>query len=261
MASKPVFDDVPAWPEPQQAAPAPRDHNRPPPEEVIPQEFREALLAEKPDFETVLDRYLGVGDPNSEDYVQGAVDRAVATDDQTFGLCGEVVKNLRKAEQHVSNTHKAVKQPYLDAGRLVDAEKNALVGRILNGRAKVEQVMNDYATKKRAEEQKAAREAEEKRRKLEELARENGVEDVLPAAAPVQAKSGPVRSDGGATVSTVVNHVGVIEDWGKAYRKVKDDAGVKEAINKAIQRLVKGAKGNISLPGVRIEERVGTTAR
>ena len=45
--TKPVFDDVPEWPS---QGPAPRDHNRPPPEELIPLEFREALLSDRPDF-------------------------------------------------------------------------------------------------------------------------------------------------------------------------------------------------------------------
>jgi hypothetical protein len=263
MATKPVFDDVPAWPgeNPASAPPAPRDHNKPPLEELIPIEFREALLAEKPDFLTVLDRYLGVGDPNSEDYVEGAVDRAKCTNDDELGLCGEVVKNLRRAEQHVDATHKTVKQPYLDGGRLVDAEKNRLFGRIRAGRDKVQALQDEYNAEKRREELKRQREAEEERRKLEELARENNLEAALPPPPPAPVKAEPVRSDGGATVSTSIEYVGVVEDYTKAFRKVKDDAAVREAIDKAIQRLVKAAKGKTTIPGVRIDERVKTISR
>ena len=57
MATKPIFSDVPEWPE-QSAAPAPKGHNRPPLEETIPAEFREVLLAERPDFLQKLDDLL-----------------------------------------------------------------------------------------------------------------------------------------------------------------------------------------------------------
>ena len=254
MATKPVFDDIPEWPAPRSDAPPSKGHNRPPPEEVIPLEFREQLLADHPDFLTVLDRYLGVGGEG------GAVDRASATDDESLGACGKVVKFLRNAEKHVADTHKAVKQPYLDAGRLVDAEKNALVGRILAGRDKVEGVMNAYAAKKRAEEAEEARRRDAERRRLEELARENNIEAALPPPPPPPpAATQPVRTDG-ATISTVIEYVCEVEDYGKAFKKVKDDAKVREAIDAAIKRIVKATKGQ-PIPGVRIWESTKTISR
>lgn len=237
-----------------------RHHNKPPLEEIIPIEFRDGILNERPNFFTLLDGYLGVGDPNSEDYKSGAVDRAVATNDEELGKCGEVVKALRAAEQLVDAVHKAVKEPYLKGGRLVDAEKNVLIARIAAGRAKVDRVMQDYADEqlKKRRDEEAAR--AEQQRKLEELARENNLEAALPPP-PEPERVAPIRSDGGATVSLGVEHIAVIEDITKAFRKVKDDAKVVEAVQAAIQRIVKATRGKTPIPGVSIVERAKTVSR
>lgn len=259
MATKPIFDDVPEWPV-AQAAPAPKDHNRPPPEEVIPLEFREALLADHPDFLTLLDRYLGAGTPNAEDYKPGAVDRAKCESDDDLAGCGKVDKALRAAQQHVEAIHKAVKEPYLTAGRLVDAEKNALLARITAGRFAIGDMMNRYAAEQRRKEREEAQRIEAERRRLEELARENNVDtSFIPPPQPVANKVEPLRSDGVA-VSTTTEWLCQVEDYVKAFRKVKDDAKVREAIDAAIKRIVKATKGQ-PIPGVRVWEGVKASAR
>lgn len=258
--AKPIFDDVPEWPV-QASEPAPRDHNRPPPEEIIPLEFREQLLAERPDFLTRLDQFLGEGDPNSEDYKPGAVDRAKCEDPKTLGLCGDLINALRKAEQHVNSTHKTVKQPYLDGGRLVDAEKNALVGRIYAGRDKVQSLMDDYAAEERKKQRELEASQAAERAKLEELARENNLEAALPPPAPAPVKAEPIRSDSGATVSIGTEWQGRVVDYTKAFRKVKEDAKVREAIDAAIKRIVKATKGQMAIPGVELFEVTKTNAR
>ena len=151
MATKPIFDDVPAWPEPK-AAPAPRDHNKPPLEELIPIEFREKLLDGKPEF---LTRFDGAVD---------AADRAQATDDETLAKCGDLVKLYRAQIAHINDTHKAVKEPYLLGGRLVDAEKNALIERVETAKRKVEGIGNAYVAEREAKlkAERAKREAEER---------------------------------------------------------------------------------------------------
>lgn len=240
---------------------APRDHNRPPLEELIPLEFREKLLGDRPDFLKLMDDYLGEGDQNSEAFKSGAVHRAKCETDDDLGKCGRLVNALRAMEKHVNETHVAVKAPYLQGSRLVDAEKNALQGRITVGRSRVQGLMDSYAAEqlqKRREEQ--ARLAEE-RRKLEELARENNIApEALPPveAAPVRAE--PIRTDG-ATVSFGTEWDCVIEDYAKAFKKVKDDAKVREAIDAAIKRIVKATKGQVAIPGVRAFERAKTSAR
>ena len=114
-------------------------HNRPPLEELIPQEFREELLRERPDFLLVMDRYVD------------AADRAEATDDETLGKCGDLVKGYRACISHITETHKVVKEPYLKGGRLVDAEKSALLEKVEAAKRKVEGIGNDFVAKRDAE--------------------------------------------------------------------------------------------------------------
>lgn len=266
MATASIFPDVAPWPEakPDPDTRAVIGHNEPPLEERIAAEFRDVLLGERADFMTKLDQLLGkVGaDPNSEDQKDlGAVHRARCDNAETLGRCGELVKALRACEGLVSAAHVVVKKPYLDAGRAVDAEKNALMARIGTGKNAVQQMMDDYANEQlRKQRAKEAEEAAE-RKKLEDLARENNLEAALPPPPPAPVRSGPVRSDGGATVSLGTEHVATVTDYAKAFKKVKDDAKVREAIDTAIQRVVKTAKGQIEIPGVTITERARTSAR
>lgn len=249
MATKPVFDDVKPWPEQPKPAAAGIGHNKPPAEDDVRAQFREELLTAKPDFDSRLEQ------------IEAAADRVAVTDDETLGRAGDMVKIIRATDKLVADTHTRVKAPYLAAGRVCDAEKNALSGRLATARGKVEHHMNRYAAAKRQREIEAQREAEEKRRKIEELARERGLEDALPPPPPVQSRPEPVRSDSGATVSTSVEYISTVEDYAKAFKKVKDDAGVREAIDKAIQRIVKTTKGQTPIPGVRIDERAKALAR
>lgn len=240
-------------------------HNNPPPEERVPAEFREALLSERPDFLTLLDNLLGAGDPNSEAYKPGSVQRAKCVDEDTLGKCGELVKKLRAAEAVVDATHKVAKAPYLIGGKLVDAEKNAFGARINAGKFAVEELQREYYREQRRLEMIAAAEVQaerdrldEERRKLEELARENDIDVAAlpppPPPPPPVAKAEPVRADGGATVSRLTEWLGVVEDYRLAFTAVKDDAKVREAIDAAIQRIVKSTKGQKPLKGVRIYE-------
>ncbi|WP_305096445.1 hypothetical protein [Croceibacterium aestuarii] len=249
MATKPVFDDVQPWPEAAKPADGGMGHNRPPAEDDVKAQFREELLTAKPDFDTRLDQ------------IEAAADRVQVTDDETLGRAGDMVRIIRATDKLVSETHTKVKAPYLTAGRVCDAEKNALTGRLAGARSKVEQHMNRYAQEKRQREIEEQRKAEEERRRLEELARENELEEALPPPPPVAARPEPVRSDGGATVSTQVDYISTVEDYSKAFRKVKDDASVREAIDKAIQRIVKATKGQTAIPGVRIDECAKALAR
>lgn len=276
MATKPIFNDVPAWPEAQPAA-VHMGHNKPPLEEIIPEEFRAELLREKPDF------------LNRMNDLVTAADRAHAEDDDSLGRCGDLVNAYRSAIKHIDVTHKAVKQPHLDAGRLVDAEKNALVDRVNDAKRKVETIGNAFIAKReaaqRAEreriatEQRAAAEraaqAEASRVRAEREAAEaqraattederkaaaeraaqaaRDAEEAMAAAALAPAadnKPDPVRSDAGSTVSGKQEWQAEIEDYAKAFKAVKTDPKVKEAMDAAIKRLVRAGQREIA--GVRI---------
>lgn len=278
MATKPIFDDVPAWPgENPASAPPPRGHNRPPLEELIPEEFREELLRERPDFLTKYDDLVG------------AADRAHAEDDETLGKCGDLVKGYRALLSHIDATHKVVKQPHLDAGRLVDAEKNALREKVEAAKKKVEAIGDAFVAKRDAElraaqeriaaEQRAAAEraakAEREREQAEADARAAAAkaandeeriaaedraakaaaaaEEAMSEAALAPANNTapePVRSDAGATVSGKRDWQCAVEDYTVAFIAVEDDPRVREAVDKAVARLVRAGKRQIE--GVRI---------
>jgi hypothetical protein len=244
-------------------APPPRDHNRPPLEELIPLEFREALLRERPDFLSLVDANCGVPAAGDAPAIEGAIDRASCTDAGTYERCGKLANALRLMEQHVGATHTEVKAPYLQGGRLVDAEKNALVGRIGNARARVQRMMEDYLAEERRKERVRQAELEAERQRLADLAREQNIapEVITPALAPEPArKAEPVRTDG-ATISAGTEWDARVTDFTKAFKHVKNDAGVREAIEKAICRMVKGAKGQITLTGVEVFDRPKVSVR
>lgn len=276
MATKPAFSDVPAWPD-ASSAPAPRGHNRLPLEELIPLEFREALLSERPDFLTRFEQLIA------------AADRAKASDDETLGKCGDLVNAYRQCGDHVTKIHKAVKAPHREAGLLIDAEKNALTDRLNEAIARVRSVgdafVADRDAKIKAErdriaaEQRAAAErsaaAERERERAErEAAQEianaaneqdrqaaqaradeaaRAAEVAMSAAALAPAapeKPEPVRSDEGATVSSKQEWKSEVTDYTVAFMAVEDNPKVREAIDKAIAGLVRAGKRQVE--GVRI---------
>lgn len=224
-------------------------HNKPPIEEVVRAEFRDALLADRPDFLDRVEQFIA------------AVDRAHVTDDDTLGRAGDLDKMLRAADAHVVEVHKAVKQPYLDGGRAADAERKAITDRIAGARFTLKDGMNAFVAQREAERRarEAARAVEERRLAEEaraaELARQEaeGVNDpkaiaaieVAPLAAAVTQRAEPVRSDGGSTVSTRQVWNSQVENFTHAFKAVKDDPKVQEAISAAVARLVKAGKREI----------------
>lgn len=279
MATKPVFKDVAPWPE--KPEPNPRaviGGNEPPLEERIPAEFREAILAERPEFYVKLDSLLGREETEAGEAIEGSLQRAKCEDADDYAKCGVLVNSLRKHRDLVDKVHKVAKQPYLDGGRLVDAQKNGLHTRINAGMQAVVRMQEDYVREQqrlaeieRQQQAEAQREADARRAKLEEMAKAEGLEDVLPPAPEPEfvpetynplGLGQPVRTDG-ATVSAGKEWKSRVEDYAKAFKHVKDDAGVREAIDKAIQRRVKATKGNNGKPlaGVHMFEDVKISNR
>lgn len=271
------FADVAPWPEAKPAI-AGLHHNKPPLEELIPAEFRAKLLEDKPEFLTKFDAGLG------------AVDRVKVEDDESLARCGDLVNLYRAQIAHINATHKVVKEPYLTGGRLVDAERNALVEKAEAAKREVEAIGNEYVAKQAAiqkaerdriaAEERAAAEAAaaaerqriEAERQAAQAARaatnevereaaetaaaqarkeaEEAQQRAALAAAQVTTKAEPVRSDAGASVSSKQEWCSDVEDYLKAFKHVKDDPKVREAIDAAIKRLVRAGKRE--LVGVRI---------
>ncbi|WP_371433021.1 hypothetical protein [Novosphingobium sp.] len=255
--TQPVFDDVAPWPELNPRAVI--GGNQPPIEERIPAEFRAALLAERPDFLQKLDDLLGKPATDDAEATEGAVHRAKCDSDETLAKCASLLAILRAAEKHVDTVHTAEKKPHLEAGRLVDGQKNALNQRISAGRQIIENLQFKYAADKREKERQRLQKEAEERAALEALARENNLETALPPAPepdPAPIKAAPIRSDDGATVSLGVEYVATVTDYRRAFTHVKNDAKVKEAIDAAIKRYAKAIKATdkTELAGVKIVE-------
>lgn len=260
--------------------------NMPPIEEQIAMEFREALLSDRPDFLVRMDSAIA------------AVGRAAVDDDETLGKAGDLDKILRACEGHISEQHKAVKEPYLVRGRACDAEKNRLVDKITPARMALRDKMNAFMAareaKRRAEEarqaaeQRAAAEAaaraEREARAAEEAAAravaeaasaedraaaeahaaaaareaEQKMAEAALAAAPA-ARAEPIRSDAGATVSGRKVWQSEVVDYQLAFMAVEDNPKVREAIDKAVSQLVKAGKRKID--GVKVWEAISAVAR
>lgn len=262
---EPLFSDIAPWPEaPKRDSLAPKDHNRPPLEDLIPVEFREDLLDERPDFLDRLDQLLGIPAKDDQPATQGSVHRAFCSDEDSLAKCGSLANTLRAARKHVDETHRRVKEPYLLGGRLVDGQKNVLINRIEAGERIIANLQTDYAREqRRIQSERLAKEAEE-RRKLEELARENNIEAALPPPPP-QAAPEPVRTraDDGALTTVTTEIVVTVTDHTKAFKLVKDDAKVREAIEAAVKRLAKTVKATpqTNWAGVSIFEDVKVSNR
>lgn len=291
MATKAIFDDVPAWPKVKASeAPAPIGHNKPPLEELIPAEFRAALLAEQPEFFGKMDDVLGKLNPDPEKPTDlGEISRIVVTNDEQLALAGNVARSIREMGAHVEKVHKAQKEPYLIGGRLVDAEKSALVNRIEAAKQKVLAIGNAYvadrdaklkaiadkiaadqraaaqaaaaADAKRLADERAAADAlaaatNKRQRDAAQKLADKAAQDALEAqAAAALAPAAPpppslVRSDAGATASSSQEWKSKVTDYLAAFKLVSTDIKTREAIDAAIQRKVKA--GDRTLKGVDI---------
>jgi hypothetical protein len=231
-----VFDDVAPWPERPLPADATIGHNKPPIEDDVRAQFREALLDERPDFLTRVDQ------------IEGSAGRVTVTNEDELGRAGDLVKMIRAATTYVEGVHKAVKAPYLAAGRTCDLERKVLVERLEEAKRVTERPMNAYVAAREAE----RRAAEEALRKAEREAAEAAAASAAPApvvdAPPPPAE--PTRSDGGTTISTRQVWHAEIEDFTVAFIHVEDDPRVREAVQKAIDARVRA--GVRKLDGVRI---------
>jgi hypothetical protein len=280
MASNPIFDDVPAWPETNPRAVI--GANRPPLDELVPMEFKEELLRERPDFLVKLDQ------------ITSSADRVIVTNDEELGRAGDLTKLFRAAASHINATHTTVKAPYLLGGRLADAERNTLNAQLDEAKRKTDARMNTYMAereaKERAERDRIAREereaaakaaaAQRDREAAEKAASDAAIaaaaagDDAAKAAAweaqqaanaaaraadeaqaaaalaPAASKAEPVRSDAGATVSGKQVWNSEVEDYAAAFKVVKTDPKVREAIEAAVARLVRA--GQREIKGVRI---------
>lgn len=247
MPNDSLFPDVKPMPAPPpQAAGSVPGHNKPPLEDDVRAQFLENLLAERADF---LQRV--------EDLKAGAT-RVVVDSEESLGKAGDLVRMIRAAVKHVEAVHQETKAPYLAAGRVCDAEKNDLTVALEQARRTAEQPMNAYVAEQEARRRAEQARLEQQQREQAEAARARQAEieaaakagepepdapPLEPIAEPVYVpKKQPVRSDLGTSVSAKQVWKSKVDDYAKAFREVKSDPKVIEAIDAAIQRQVKAGK-------------------
>jgi hypothetical protein len=252
------FDNAPAWPKkstPPAAVGSQPGHNRPSLDEEARSTFNDMLDQRDGFHQRIVD-------------LIASADRATATDDDSLGRCGELVKQIRAATKVIEDTHKTTKQPYLDAGRAVDELKNTLIGPLNAAKTKVEAKQNQYLN-----EQRQIQAAEARRIQEEEAARQQAIADAAaanPGAAPapdVELAAPPpppvsgvvARGDYGAAVSAGTEWKSEVTDFEIAFIEVADNVKVREAISTAIQAMVRAGKHKIE--GVRIWEQAKVSNR
>lgn len=248
-----VFDDVKPWPKAAPAAEAnPRvalGNNRPP----LDVEARAA-------FDDALDQREGFRQRLTD--LTAAADRAYATDEASAGRCGELVKQIRAAAKVVEEAHKTTKDPYLQAGRAVDAAKNEALAPLEAAKVKVEGKQTQFLREQEAirlAELRRQREAEEARRREEAERAAAAAAANAPAPVEVPAYTPPpvveperqvIRGDYGAAVSGQKVWLSQVEDYEVASIAVANNEKVRDAIDTAVKALVRG--GVREIPGVRV---------
>ena len=261
MSEQSVFPEHPEFP----GAPPPMGHNRPPVDE-------QGLV----DFNDAIDQHEGLRARIPA--LLASCGRAKADSDETVALCADLIKRIAAVESTVERERKDIKEPYLEAGRKIDAAARTLVNDLSKAkvgiRNLVEAYMRDKLAREQAEQRRIADQQRIERERLESLALaelQSAQQEQRPAdqqivgaaiAVPVkEAKPEPtqVRSLEGALATTKKVKVAVITDWPKAFRSVKNVPAVQEAVQRAINGLVRAGQANI--PGVEIKEDVALSVR
>lgn len=245
----PAFPDTKPWPAQAEANPRAVIGNNRPPLDV------EARVA----FDEILDGREGFRQRLTD--LIDASDRATAIDIETAGRCGELVKQIRAATKFIEDAHKATKEPYLLAGRAIDAAKNELITPLDKAKRAVEAKQSQFLREEEAKRQAELRrqqEAEEAafRAEQERLAAEPAAQredsDLAPASPPptLEPERQIIRGDYGAAISGQKVWLAKVEDYALAFAAVASNEKVREAIDKAIASMVRGGVREIA--GVRI---------
>lgn len=177
-----------------------------------------------------------------------AADRAAVIDHDTAGKAADLVKMIRVCHTAIEDARKAVKEPYLEAGRKIDAVGKQYTDPLANAKRKVEDKIDVFQREERAR-------LEAERRRMEELRRQQELEaaaagEAAPEPAPAVAEPQRIEGDLGAKVSTKTEWHHEVLDYRALPESILLSVGVKEAIDKAIKAQIRAGVREIS--GVRI---------
>jgi hypothetical protein len=261
-----AFTDVQKWPgEANGPAQVGIGHNRPPVEKQGVADFNDAIDKHADLRQKILD-------------LIGSAERAFVDDEESAGRAAELIRQMGAAEKIVDEERKKVKEPYLTAGRRIDETARTLIHRLSQAKVEVRRMTEDFMRKREAELAAERRRIEDQQRRDREAAERAAAAEIENAAAegrapvaeiveapiavaarPVEQAKNEVRSDFGSTVSTRRVKVAVITDWAKAFKAVKSVPKVQDAIQTAVNALVRA--GQTDIPGVEVKEDTSLTVR
>lgn len=213
----------------------------------------------KADFEEAIDQH-----PNLRKRISDLVDsagRAEATDDTTMARCTELLRQIGAVEKVVERERETVKVPFREAGQIIDDAARGMLARLTEHRIRVQGMAQAYMREKQRKADEIAA-AEQKKRlaaQAEARAAAGRAPAKAPAPEPAKAKPVQVRSEFGGVATTKAVQIATIVDWDLAFGAVRTVPAVREAIQKAVNALVR--VGQTEIPGVELDDDVGLAIR
>jgi hypothetical protein len=219
----------------QSLAPPSAGHNQPPQDEA-----------------EILASQIDAASANAAEY-------ETISDDATASKAQSARARLNELSGQADKRREALKKPHLEAGKAVDATWQPLVKRAKAAADAIASALGAHETRKAREAAEIARKAEEARRMAEQEALK-AAEAGKPAPAPVAAPPTPpvaaepttaIRGAYGRAASVKTVKVATVTDYAAAAGYLINQAGVKDAIDKAAQKAV---DAGFDVPGVTVEE-------
>jgi septal ring factor EnvC (AmiA/AmiB activator) len=247
MPDKPIFEEVPPWPDRQPQRDQRLDNN-PPLEDRILLDFEDDLEAAGI---TARVRELIESAEKAPDKIE---------DDRTAGKVGDLVKMARAVEQRIEEAREKHNRPLINARSALKAKADGVFAGLGGKVVELRQRLNAYIAEqdriRREEERRREAEAKRIREEQDRLAKE-AEEAGRPAPEPaVEVVARPVaapiaRGDLGAKVAgrTVWKHE-IEVPIAKLPKTILETAGVREAVDKAIAAQIRG--GTREIRGVKI---------
>lgn len=243
----------------------PRDHNQPPLDQLIVEQFNDAIDGVDGFRKRISDLLAKKGALPDVD------------DEDSAGRMSDMVKITKAAIARLDDLHGSIKEPYLAATRAIDGARRGIKDELLQvereARDKLDSYVREQERKRReaeaAEERRLAALREEQAARL--AAEAHGVDESVEAMvarieddyvprAPAPAKSQPVaRGDYGSRLGATLDLIVEIVDVKKVPKAILMNPKVQDAIVSVAKAQVKA--GVTTIPGIKITETVKASVR
>lgn len=237
------YKDRGFWPD----EPAPPGNNRPPPDQADGEEASgqasSALETSSPEADDDDAAYAKQRETAANLIEQAKPLLALDNPDEKADLIANVKDAIVSARKESNRLREEEKKAWIEGGRAVDARWKGITDPLDKAADMLRDILEGILKRQRAE---AARKAEEAAKQ----AREAGLTETPPPAAPAKPKVGGAVS--GRSTSLVKTRVAVIEDMDALYAFMKQTDSLREYMTDWCTRSLRNP-GVTSIPGVRIE--------